>query len=169
MWLANKPLRQWQHQTCMYTDGFPYLAKKKKKKVVRESSCLLPDVLCLGSYTCGLHYFLPPARRHADDMNNRSPTIKLRSVGDMVDVPNRRCRPLHLDWKGRKEGGGETKKTQNTQKKTQHGSPMVKCAAWLGGGLGVGLTMAAGSWEETPKCAPAGEGDVQGKHKTRLD
>lgn len=45
---------------------------------MRESSCLLPDVLCLASYTCGLHYSLPPARLHADDMNNRSLAIKAR-------------------------------------------------------------------------------------------
>lgn len=81
---------------------------------MRESSCLLPDVLCLASYTCGPHYSLPPARLHADDMNNRSLAIKARSVGGMTDVPGRWCRPLHLDWK--------------------NSSQMVKCAAWLGGG-----------------------------------
>lgn len=45
---------------------------------MKESSCLLPDVLCLASSTCGLHYFLPPARLHADDTNNRSLVIKER-------------------------------------------------------------------------------------------
>lgn len=48
------------------------------KNVMRESSCLLPDVLCLGSCTCGVHYSLPPACLHADDRNNRSPAIKAK-------------------------------------------------------------------------------------------
>lgn len=85
---------------------------------MRASSCLLPDVLRLASYTCGLHYPLPPERLHADCMNNRGAAIK--STRQMRDVPGRWCRPLHLHWK----------------KKKWNSSQMVKYAAWLGGGLG---------------------------------
>ena len=86
----------------------------------------------------------PPARLHADDMNNRSPAIKARV------------------WEGWQTSLATDADLCTLTEKNS--SQMVKCAAWLGGGGGgLGEGMEAGSWEETPKCVPAGEGDRAGE------
>lgn len=113
---------------------------------MRESSCLLPDVLCLASYTCGLHYSLPPACLHADDMNNRSLAIKARV------------------WEGwQTSPAADADLCTLTEKAAAR---WLTCAAWLGG-VGAYRERGAGSWEETLKRVPAGEGRWVGEARDK--
>lgn len=108
---------------------------------MRESSCLLPDVLCLASYTCGLHYSLPPARLHADDMNNRSPAIKARvwegwetspaADADLCTLTEKtaaRWLSMLPGWGGLMGGGGA--KEQAAERKLLNVSQLGRKTAW---------------------------------------